>query len=304
MKNRKIWKQLTAAAVIGVMAFSALSMTGCAKKETDVIKIASKPMTEQYILTEILGQLIEHDLGVKVEITKGVGGGTTNIQPALLKGEFDLYPEYTGTGWLTVLKQEQEGNSDTLYENLQKGYKEMGLQWSGLYGFQNSYVLAVRRKAAEEYNLTTFSDLAAASSNLVFGGNPDYMEREDGFNYLASSYGMDFKDIKDIDIALKYTAMAESQIDVTNAFTTDAQLSVADVKLLEDDQHIFATYYGGTVVRQDTLKKFPELEATLEKLTGQISDDEMRTMNYAVEVEQKNEADVAKDFLTSKGLLK
>lgn len=300
---RKNWKRAVAVAGAGVIAAAMLIMGGCAKKAPEVIKIASKPMTEQYILTEILAQLIEHDLGVKAEITKGVGGGTTNIQPALLKGEFDLYPEYTGTGWLTVLKQEQENDSDVLYENLQKGYEEMGLHWSGLYGFQNSYVLAVRSEAAEEFNLSTFSDLAAASPNLVFGGNPDYMEREDGFNYLAASYGMDFKNVTDIDIALKYTAMADKQIDVTNAFTTDAQLSVADVKLLEDDKHIFATYYGGTVVRQDTLNKFPELAATLEKLTGQISDDEMRAMNYAVEVEQKDEKNVAKDFLASKGLL-
>lgn len=300
----KKWKKLAVLTGIGMAAVSALAVTGCAKKEPEVIKIASKPMTEQYILTEILGQLIEHDLGVKTEITKGVGGGTTNIQPALLKGEFDLYPEYTGTGWLTVLKKEQENDPEVLYENLQKGYEEMGLHWSGLYGFQNSYVLAVRREAAEEFGLTTFSDLAAASQNLVFGGNPDYMEREDGFNYLASSYNMDFKDVKDIDIALKYTAMADKQIDVTNAFTTDAQLIVADVTLLEDDQHIFATYYGGTIVRQDTLKKYPKLADTLEKLTGQISDDEMRGMNYAVEVEQKDEKVVAKDFLTSKGLLK
>ncbi len=299
----KIGKKLAVLAGIGVTAAAALVMTGCSKKEPEVIKIASKPMTEQYILTEILGQLIEHDLGVKTEITKGVGGGTTNIQPALLKGEFDLYPEYTGTGWLTVLKKEQENDPEVLYENLQKGYEEMGLHWSGLYGFQNSYVLAVRREAAEEFGLTTFSDLAVASPNLVFGGNPDYMEREDGFNYLASSYHMDFKDVKDIDIALKYTAMADKQIDVTNAFTTDAQLSAADVTLLKDDQHIFATYYGGTVVRQDTLKKFPKLSDTLEKLTGLISDDEMRAMNYAVEVEHKDEKNVAKDFLTSKGLL-
>lgn len=300
---KKNLKRFAVLAAIGMTAASALAITGCSKKEPEVIKIASKPMTEQYILTEIIGQLIEHDLGVKTEITKGVGGGTTNIQPALLKGDFDLYPEYTGTGWLTVLKKEQENDPQALYENLQKGYEEMGLHWSGLYGFQNSYVLAVRREAAEEYGLTTFSDLAAASQNLVFGGNPDYMEREDGFNYLASSYNMEFKDVRDIDIALKYTAMADKQIDVTNAFTTDAQLSVADVTLLEDDQHIFATYYGGTVVRQDTLKKFPKLSDTLEKLTGQISDDEMRAMNYAVEVDQKDEKEVAKDFLSSKGLL-
>lgn len=300
MKN---WKKLAAFAGIGMVAAFMLVMTGCSKKESEVIKIASKPMTEQYILTEILGQLIEHDLGVKTEITKGVGGGTTNIHPALLKGEFDLYPEYTGTGWLTVLKEEQENDPDVLYDKLQKGYGEMGLQWTGLYGFQNSYVLAVRREAAEEYNISTFTDLAGASPNLIFGGNPDYMEREDGFNYLASAYGMAFREVKDFDIALKYTAMADKQIDVTNAFTTDAQLSVADVRLLEDDQHIFATYYGGTIVRQETLKKFPELEATLEKLTGQITDDEMRAMNYAVEVDQKDEKDVAKDFLISKGLL-
>lgn len=298
----RTWKKAAAAALLGAMAVTALA--ACGKKEQGTIKIASKPMTEQYVLTEILGQLIEHDLGVKTEITKGVGGGTTNIQPALLKGDFDLYPEYTGTGWLTVLKQEQENDPNVLYENLQKGYGELGLHWSGLYGFQNSYVLAVRREAAEEYQIATFTDLAKVSDKLVFGGNPDYMEREDGFNYLADSYGFNFKDVKDIDIALKYTAMADKQIDVTNAYTTDAQLSAADVKLLEDDQHIFATYYGGTVVRQDTLKKYPKLNDTLEKLTGLISDDEMRAMNYAVEVEQKDEKEVAREFLTNKGLLK
>lgn len=298
----RTWKKAAAAALLGAMAVT--SLAACGKKEQGTIKIASKPMTEQYVLTEILGQLIEHDLGVKTEITKGVGGGTTNIQPALLKGDFDLYPEYTGTGWLTVLKQEQENDPNVLYENLQKGYGELGLHWSGLYGFQNSYVLAVRREAAEEYQIATFTDLAKVSDKLVFGGNPDYMEREDGFNYLADSYGFNFKDVKDIDIALKYTAMADKQIDVTNAYTTDAQLSAADVKLLEDDQHIFATYYGGTVVRQDTLKKYPKLNDTLEKLTGLISDDEMRAMNYAVEVEQKNEKEVAREFLTNKGLLK
>lgn len=298
----RTWKKAAAAALLGAMAVT--SLAACGKKEQGTIKIASKPMTEQYVLTEILGQLIEHDLGVKTEITKGVGGGTTNIQPALLKGDFDLYPEYTGTGWLTVLKQEQENDPNVLYENLQKGYGELGLHWSGLYGFQNSYVLAVRREAAEEYQIATFTDLAKVSDKLVFGGNPDYMEREDGFNYLADSYGFNFKDVKDIDIALKYTAMADKQIDVTNAYTTDAQLSAADVKLLEDDQHIFATYYGGTVVRQDTLKKYPKLNDTLEKLTGLISDDEMRAMNYAVEVEQKDEKEVAREFLTNKGLLK
>lgn len=238
-----------------------------------------------------------------MEITKGIGGGTTNIQPALLKGDFDLYPEYTGTAWLTVLKHEKEDDPDVLYENLQKEYQEMGLHWSGLYGFQNSYVLAVRKEVAEEYGLETFSDLAAASGNLIFGGNPDYMEREDGYPMICEAYGMEFKGTVDVDIALKYQAMANQEIDVTNAFTTDAQLAAADVLLLQDDKSLFATYYAGTVVRNDTLEKYPGLADTLEKLTGQISDDEMREMNYQVEVEGKDEKDIARDFLTQKGLL-
>ena len=294
--KRKLALFLTAGLAIGTLA-------GCGK-EKEPIKIASKPMTEQYVLTEILGQLIENDLGVPVEITKGIGGGTTNIQPALLKGDFDLYPEYTGTSWMTVLKHEKEDDSDVLYENLQKEYNDMGLTWSGLYGFQNSYVLAVRKEAADTYGLETFSDLAAASENLIFGGNPDYMEREDGYPMICEAYGMNFKGTVDVDIALKYQAMANKEIDVTNAFTTDAQLAAADVKLLQDDKSLFATYYAGTVVRTDTLEKYPGLADTLEKLTGQISDDEMRNMNYQVEVEGKDEKEVAKAFLIEKGLIK
>lgn len=117
--KRKLALFLTAALAIGTLA-------GCGK-EKEPIKIASKPMTEQYVLTEILGQLIENDLGVPVEITKGIGGGTTNIQPALLKGDFDLYPEYTGTSWMTVLKHEKEDDSDVLYENCRRNIMIWGL---------------------------------------------------------------------------------------------------------------------------------------------------------------------------------
>lgn len=281
----------------------AVAAAGCGKKEQGTIKIASKPMTEQYILTEMLKALIEHDTDLKVEITKGVGGGTTNIQPALLEGEFDLYPEYTGTAWVTVLKHEEVPDSDTMYAKLQEEYKELGLHWTGLYGFNNSFALVVRNEIADKYNLETYSDLAGVSKDVVFGGNYDYIEREDGYPLLCSTYGMEFKDTKDMDIALKYQAMNQGDIDVTNAFTTDAMLSVADIKILKDDKDFFTTYYGGTVVREDTLEKYPSLEAVLEKMTNLITDEEMQTLNYEVEVNEKDEADLAREFLTEKGLL-
>ena len=284
-----------------VTAVMLLGICGCGKKEA--IKIASKPMTEQYILTEIIAQMIEAETDYEVEITKGVGGGTTNIHPALVKGEFDLYPEYTRTAWLNVLKREEmEKDDDKLYEQLLAEYDGMGLTWTGLYGFSNTYGLAVRQETAEQYGLSTYSDLAAASGELIFGGNPDYIELETGYPRLCSAYGMTFKDTNQMEIALKYEALKNGEVDVINAFTTDAQLAANQLVLLTDDQVFFETFDAGTVVRKDALKDYPELQGILEKLNGMISAEEMQRMNYAVEVEGKEDREVAEEFLKEKGL--
>lgn len=133
--------------LLAVLLFAGV-FSGCGKKDSGVVKIATKPMTEQFILSEMLAQLIEQDTGLTVEITKGIGGGTTNIHPALLKGDFDLYPEYTGTAWAFVVKREDVPDDDTLYAGLQEAYQKLGLKWTGLYGFNNTFALAVRRDVA------------------------------------------------------------------------------------------------------------------------------------------------------------
>ncbi|MBD5472121.1 MAG: glycine/betaine ABC transporter substrate-binding protein [Lachnospiraceae bacterium] len=279
-----------------------LGMTGCGKKDT--IKIASKPMTEQYILTEIIAQLIEAETDYETEITKGVGGGTTNIHPALIKGDFDLYPEYTRTAWLNVLKKEEmEKDDDKLYEQLLTEYDALGLTWTGLYGFSNTYGLAVRQETADQYGLSTYSDLAAASGELIFGGNPDYIELETGYARLCEAYGMQFKETKQMEIALKYEALKNAEVDVINAFTTDAQLAANNLVLLTDDSVFFETFDAGTIVRKDTLAEYPKLKEVLEKLNGLISEAEMQQMNYEVEVNGKEDKEVARQFLESKGLL-
>lgn len=277
------------------------ALSACGKKEP--IKIASKPMTEQYILTEIMAQLIEAETNYEVEITKGVGGGTTNIHPALVKGDFDLYPEYTRTAWLNVLKKEEmEKDDDKLYEQLLTEYDALGLTWTGLYGFSNTYGLAVRQETAEQYGLNTYSDLAAASGELIFGGNPDYIELETGYPRLCAAYNMQFKDVVQMEIALKYEALKNNEVDVINAFTTDAQLAANDLVLLTDDQIFFETFEAGTVVRKDTLEKYPELQGVLEKMNGLITEDEMQQMNYEVEVNGREDREVAQEFLAGKGL--
>lgn len=295
-------KRLSKLAAVFVCVTMLAGVTGCGKKE--VIRIASKPMTEQYILTEIMKALIEENTDYQVEITKGVGGGTTNIHPALIKGEFDLYPEYTRSAWLNVLKKEEmEKDDDKLFERLQEEYDALGLTWAGLYGFSNTYGLAVRQDTVDQYNLSTYSDLAAASGGLTFGGNPDYMELETGYPRLCQAYGMEFASTRQMDIALKYEALKNSEVDVINAFTTDAQLAANNLVLLADDQAFFETYDAGTIVRKEALEKFPKLEEVLRMMNGLISESEMQKMNYEVEVNGREDSDVAGEFLKTKGLI-
>ena len=304
-------KRLLSAALAAALA---ASLTGCggapapsgSDSSGDPVRIATKPMTEQYILGEMLGLLIEQ-AGYEVEITKGVGGGTSNIQPAMESGEFDLYPEYTSSGWVLVLNHQAGGMDDEeMFQQLRQEYEEkFDMTWVGLYGFNNTFTIAVRGDVAEQYGLENTSDLAAVAGELTFGGNPDYVERADGFGALCETYGLEFGNVVDIDIGLKYQALAGGDIDVTNAFTTDAQLANPDTDLvtLADDKHLQVNYFCSTVVRRDALEKFPGLEDVLMQMDGLLTDQEMAALNYQVEVEGLDERDVAREFLTEKGLL-
>ena len=272
-------------------------------KKDKTINIATKPMTEGYILGQMLTELIEQDTDLKVNITNGVGGGTSNIHPAIVKGEFDLYPEYTGTSWEAVLKKE-DSYDESKFDELQKEYKEKyNLEYVNLYGFNNTYGLAVNKDIAEKYNLKTYSDLAKVSNNLIFGAEYDFFEREDGYKELQKVYNMDFKKKIDMDIGLKYQAMKVKKIDVMVIFTTDGQLAISDVIVLEDDKKMYPSYRAGTVVRSEILSKYPELKAVLEKLNNILDDKTMADLNYQVESEGKKPEDVAREYLQEKGLL-
>ena len=272
-------------------------------KKNKTINIATKPMTEGYILGQMLTELIEQDTDLKVNITNGVGGGTSNIHPAIVKGEFDLYPEYTGTSWEAVLKKE-DSYDESKFDELQKEYKEKyNLEYVNLYGFNNTYGLAVNKDIAEKYNLKTYSDLAKVSNNLIFGAEYDFFEREDGYKELQKVYNMNFKKQIDMDIGLKYQAMKDKKIDVMVIFTTDGQLAISDVVVLEDDKKMYPSYRAGTVVRSEILSEYPELKPVLEKLNNILDDKTMADLNYQVESEGKKPEDVAREYLQEKGLL-
>ncbi|SMB89781.1 osmoprotectant transport system permease protein [Pasteurella testudinis DSM 23072] len=287
-----------------VMICTALLALAACKPEQTTIKIATKPMAEQFIIAEMLALLIEQNSELKVEIKKGIGGGTANIHPALLNGEFDLYPEYTSTAWLYVLKKQPLADDGQLLALLKSEYAKLGLAWLGNYGFNNTFSIAVRADLAQQHGLHRFSDLSKLNDSLIFGAEYDFFEREDGYRGLTQAYGIRFKQTHDLDIGLKYQAIQSGKVDVINVFTTDGQLASQRLNVLEDDKYFYPSYYAGTVVRAETLSKHPELKAILAKLDNQISNAEMATLNSAVEIEHKDERAVAKAFLQAKGLLK
>lgn len=282
--------------IIGVMEFPA--------KKQDTIHIATKPMTEQYILGEMLNLLIKQDTDLNVELTQGVGGGTSNIQPGMESKKFDIYPEYTGTGWNMVLKKDGLYTED-LFDKMQNEYKKsLKMQWYGMYGFNNTYGLVVRKEIAQKYHLKTYSDLKNIADQLIFGAEYDFFEREDGYNALCKAYDLKFKKTMDMDIGLKYKAINQGKIDVMVIFTTDGQLSVSDVTVLKDDKQFYPSYLCGNVIRNEVLEKHPELKKVFKKLEGKITDQDMAQMNYLVESNGQKPKETARTFLRKKGLLK
>lgn len=292
-------KKMIAFTLIFLLMFSII---GCNKEEKKVV-IASKPMTEQYVIAEMLKLLIEANSDIAVELKLGIGGGTSNIQPAMEKGEIDIYPEYTGTGWMFVLKEELINNSEELYKSVKKAYEEQyGIKWTGLYGFNDTYGLAIKKELADKLNIKTYSDLALKSDSLTLGAEYDFYEREDGYPGLSEIYGFRFDNKTELDIGLKYQAISTDQVDVINVFSTDGRLKEKGLVVLQDDKNFFPPYFAATLVREETLKEYPELEKILEMMTGLISNEDMIEMNYLVEIDKKDPKEVAREFLEKKGL--
>ncbi|MBO3444519.1 ABC transporter permease/substrate-binding protein [Clostridium sp. CCUG 7971] len=302
---RKYTKPIIVIAIIILIVLGSIFVPKIFKKDKKIV-IASKPMTEQYILTEMLAQLIEEKTDINVEIKKGIGGGTANIHPAMLKGEIDMYPEYTGTSWEYILKKKSRIEDPIkLYEEVKKGYKEnYDLNWLGLYGYNSTYAIVINKDIADKYNINTYSDLAKVSDKLVFGAEYDFFEREDGYNALAEKYGFKFKNKLDLDIGLKYQGLESKKVDVINASTTDAKLKDDQYKVLIDDKGFFPSYLAGTVIREETLKDYPELKDVIKLLDNNIKEDDIVKMNYEVEVDKKDDNTVAREFLINKGLVK
>ena len=277
---------------------------GIQAERSSEIAVASKPTAEQYILGEIIARLIEEKTAIPVKRTFGIGGGTSNIHPAMLSGEIDIYPEYTGTAWLFVLKEQKIINPDTLFKKLTDLYvREYQLAWVARFGFNNTFTLALPESTARAEGLTSISDLAPVSNRFSFGAEFDFFEREDGYPGLSELYSLEFRKVVELDINLKFNALENRTVDVINAFSTDSRIRQMKLRTLRDDRNYFPAYQAGIVVRNETLNQYPELRSLLAKLGNTIDDNTMLMLNYEVEINKKSPERVAEEFLKSIGLI-
>lgn len=264
------------------------------------LTIASKNFTENIILAHMMADLIEDRTGLKVKRTLNLGGSSITWK-ALLNNDVQLYPDYTGT-IVANYYQEETGTAEETLQRTRELISQDGLEFLEPFGFSNSYALAVTPETAQKYNLKTFSDLAKVSHEMELGAEFDFLDRPDTYPGLQELYKMDFKRAKGMDRGIKYRLIAQNDIDVASALTTDGQVKMYDLVLLEDDKQFFPPYDAGAVIRSDLLEKHPEVGSAINELAGQISEQDMQEMNALVD-EGYREDIVAREFLIKRGLL-
>lgn len=259
-----------------------LSATLPARGEPTMVRVGGKNFTEQEILGEIAAQLIERDPRFRVERSFGLGG-TGVVHGAIVRGEIDLYVEYTGTALLNMLKRRPLADRDRVYAVVAEAYRQWDLEWLPPIGFNNTYAITVRGQQADERNWERIGDLAADAGRLTAGFTAEFMERPDGYPGLRRAYGLDFRDLVDLDSGLMYKAVANGQVDVVCGYSTDARIVTYDLRMLQDDRHFFPPYDAAPVVRGELLREHPEIRGLLAPLAGTIGDEAMRRLNHAVD---------------------
>jgi osmoprotectant transport system substrate-binding protein len=296
-----------AASRLGVFAWLVLAglimLAGCGGARRDEIVVGSKNFSEQALLGEIVAQHLE--ARTHREVTRRFYlAGSYICQQALLAGRIDLYVEYTGTALTAILHDPLESDPAAVLRRVQSEYAQrFGLEVLPSLGFNNTFAIVVRGEDARRLHLKTISDAAPYTHDWRAGFGYEFMERPDGSAGLARTYGLSFRETPTIlDLGLLYRALLEKQVDIVAGNSTDGLLAARDLMMLEDDKHYFPPYEAVPVVRRDALARFPEMRAALLELAGRISDEEMRKMNYEVDGEHRDIADVAREFLKAKGL--
>jgi osmoprotectant transport system substrate-binding protein len=286
-----------------ILVLSALLLAACGGDSSKTITVASKDFTEQFIIGEMYAQLLE-DAGYTVERKMNLGG-TPVAHQALLDGEIDVYPEYTGTGLLTVLKHEVMSDPKAVYDLVKSDYADQfNLAWLDPAPMNNTQALAMKKARAAELGISNFSQLVAQADQLVLIGPPEFAEREDGLPGMKRVYGdFEFANYLAVDPGLRYPAIINDEADVVVAFGTDGELAAYDLVGLNDDKGLYPPYQVAPVIRQEVLDDDAEVATVLNKVAPLLTNETMQRLNNEVSGNGREPADVAREFLVAQGLI-
>lgn len=270
-----------------------------AQQSSTTIRVGSKDFTENLVIAEIYALALE-DHGYTVERVSNISSSL--IHNSIVNNEIDLYPEYTGTGLLSVLGEDMETDPEKVYKTVKKEYEErFNLTWLDYASANDSQGLVIRTETANLLNIKTISDLQAHASELRFASQGEFDEREDGLPGLEKTYGtFNWKSSKVYDNSLKYSVLENDEADVTPAYTTEGQLVNTDeFTLLEDDKQFWPPYNLAPVVRDNILDDNPDIKTILNNISAKLDTETVTELNAKVDVDGQEYTDVAKEYYDS-----
>ena len=315
MKNRNMLiRAVTALLVTALLAVTAACGGGAGggaggDSGGPKVSVGSKKFTEQILLGEMYAQAFE-DEGYDVERNLNLGSEQV-MDKSLQDGTIDVYPEYTGTAYVAILKKPPESYPKTekeTYEQVAKFYKnrkDTPMQMLQPAPFENNYGIVMLTKEANKMGIETLEDLAAQSDELIFSSYSEFQNRSDGYDNMKQHYPkLDFKEIKIVnDLGIRYKALAEGEADVGIGYTTDGQLASPELKVIKDTKTIWPIYEPAPVVTQEFLDKNPDAKKILNEVSASLNADKMRALNGAVDLEQEDYEDVARQHLEDEGII-
>lgn len=272
-----------------------LSLSACGGSE-NAIRVGSKDFTESLIVSEIYALALE-DAGYSVERKQNIAGSV--VHTAITSDEIDLYPEYTGTGLLSVLQMDMMSNPDEVYNTVKDAYEEQfQITWLDSTAVNNRQGIAIRADVAEQYNIYTMSDLQREAEHVRFCSQGEFEYREDGIPGLEKAYGpYKFADINVYDSGIKYQILEQNEEDACPGYSTDAQLADKEkFTYLDDDKNFWPPYYLAPIVRDDVLEAHPEIAEILNAVSAKLDTETMISLNAKVDIDQMEYEEVAKEF--------
>ena len=281
---------MTAAVMTAGMAAAAFA------EDKGTIVIGSKDFTENEIVAELYALALE-DAGYTVERKMDIASSV--IHTSIVSGEIDLYPEYTGTGLLSILQMDLLTDPQEVYDTVKAAYEEeFQITWLDYAQANDGQGLFISRKASNEYGITTISDLQANADKIRFASQGEFDEREDGIPGLEKVYGeFNWKSSKVYDNGLKYEVVENDEADAAPAYTTEGRLVETDkFVLLEDDKQVWPPYNLAPVVRDEVLEENPEIVQILNGVSAALDTQTVTNLNARVDIDKEEYEDVAEAF--------